>query len=81
MPHEGTFGHYDLAGVWRWPDDVMTPWRFRPDAEPVDEGTKKYRARMEEKKPWFFKPEQFDEAMEKRDRDPVSPWLHQTALV
>ena len=71
MPHEGTMGHYDLSGVWRWPDDVTTPWRFRPDAEPVDEGTKKYRARMEEKKPWFFKPEEFDEAMEKRDREYV----------
>ena len=26
---------------------------------------------MEEKKPWFFKPEEFDEAMEKRDREYV----------
>ena len=69
MPHEGSLSHYDLAGVWRWPDDITLPWLLKKDLEPLDEDTEKYRARMEEKKPWFFEPEQYDEAMEKRDRE------------
>ncbi len=25
MPHEGPMKHYDLAGIWRWPEDVRDP--------------------------------------------------------
>ena len=25
MPHEGPFKHYDLAGIWKWPEDVHNP--------------------------------------------------------
>ncbi len=69
MPHEGSMGHYDVSGYWKWPADVRTPWLFKPDTSPVDEYTKKIRTRMEEGKPWFFAPEQFEEALEKRDRE------------
>ena len=65
MPHEGPMGHYDLCGVWKWPADVRSPRRARS----ADEATEKIRARMAEGKPWFVDPEQFDEALEKRDRE------------
>ena len=71
MPHEGPMGHHDLSGYWRWPADIRTPWLAEPESEPVDETTEKLRVRMEEGKPWFFEPEQFDEAVEKRDREYV----------
>ena len=71
MPHEGSMGHYDVCGVWKWPADIRTPWLFKPDSQPVNESTKKIRARFEEGKPWFFAPDQFEEALEKRDREYV----------
>ena len=69
MPHEGPMGHYDLCGVWKWPADVRSPRRARPASEPLDEVTEKIRARMAEGKPWFVDPQQFDAAIEKRDRE------------
>ncbi|MCB0063203.1 MAG: 3-hydroxyacyl-CoA dehydrogenase family protein [Caldilineaceae bacterium] len=60
MPHEGPFRHYDLAGIWKWPADVLS-------RRPSD--NEKIRARMAERKPWFVDPEKFDEAVEKRDRE------------
>ncbi len=69
MPHEGPMGHYDLCGVWKWPADVRTPRRTRPASEPLDEVTEKIRERMAEGRPWFVAPEQFDAAIEKRDRE------------
>lgn len=60
MPHEGPFRHYDLAGIWKWPEDVRNPQAI------ADE---KLRARMLEARPWFVDPEKFDEAVEERDRE------------
>lgn len=62
MPHEGPFMHYDLAGIWKWPADVLNR---RPSEN------EKIRERMTERKPWFVDPEKFDEAVEKRDREYV----------
>ena len=62
MPHEGPFMHYDLAGIWKWPTDVI-----RLDSIEDD----KIRARMAQGTPWFVEPDQFDEAVEKRDREYV----------
>jgi 3-hydroxyacyl-CoA dehydrogenase len=25
IPHEGPLKHYDLAGIWKWPEDVRNP--------------------------------------------------------
>ncbi len=69
MPHEGPLGHYDLAGVWKWPADVRTARRTRQASAPPDEVAEKIRERMAEGKPWFVDPEKFDEALEKRDRE------------
>jgi len=60
MPHEGPFLHYDLAGIWKWPEDVRNPGAIEND---------KIRERMSEGTPWFVDPEKFDEAVEERDRE------------
>ncbi len=60
MPHEGPFRHYDLAGIWKWPEDIRAPRSIENE---------KIRGRLAEGTPWFVKPERFDEALEKRDRE------------
>lgn len=60
MPHEGPMKHYDLAGIWRWPEDVRNP-----EGNPNE----KLRERLAEGTPWFVDPEHFDEAVEARDRE------------
>ena len=72
MPHEGPMGHYDLAGIWKWPEDVRTAVRTRQvsrESEPSVEVTEKIRERRAQGKPWFVDPGRFDEAVEKRDRE------------
>jgi len=72
MPHEGPFGHYDLAGIWRWPQEVRTGMSTRQatrDFELSAEAAEKIRQRRVQRKPWFVDPEKFDEAIEKRDRE------------
>jgi 3-hydroxybutyryl-CoA dehydrogenase len=60
MPHEGPFMHYDLAGIWKWPEDVRNPSVIEND---------KIRERMAQGTPWFVDPENFDEAVQQRDRE------------
>ena len=60
MPHEGPFKHYDLAGIWKWPEDVRNPSAIENE---------KLRERMSQATPWFVDPERFDEAVEQRDRE------------
>ena len=60
MPHEGPFRHYDLSGVWKWPEDIRAPRSIENE---------KIRNRLAEGTPWFVDPERFDEALEKRDRE------------
>lgn len=60
MPHEGPFMHYDLAGIWKWPEDVRNPGAIEND---------KIRERMSQGTPWFVDPARFDEAIERRDRE------------
>jgi 3-hydroxybutyryl-CoA dehydrogenase len=65
MPHEGPMGHYDLAGIWRWPADVRSERPF----EANDELSEKVQQRMAEGRPWFVTEGSFNEATEKRDRE------------
>lgn len=72
MPHEGPMGHYDLAGIWKWPEDVRISSRTRQVSgapELSTEADEKIRQRMIQGKPWFVDPERFDQAIEKRDRE------------
>ena len=52
--------HYDLAGIWKWPEDVRNPSAIE-DA--------KIRERMSQATPWFVDPAKFDEAVEQRDKE------------
>jgi len=72
MPHEGPMMHYDLAGIWKWPEDVRISSRTRQVSgvpELSAEAAEKIRQRRAQGKPWFIDPEKFDEAIEKRDRE------------
>ena len=60
MPHEGPMKHYDLAGIWRWPEDVRNP---------AGNPNERLRQRLSEGTPWFVDPAHFDEAVEERDRE------------
>ena len=60
MPHEGPFMHYDLAGIWKWPEDVRNPGAIENE---------KIRERMSQGTPWFVDSAKFDEAVERRDRE------------
>lgn len=60
MPHEGPFLHYDLAGIWKWPEDVRNPRAIENE---------KLREQMLKAQPWFVDPANFEEAVEKRDRE------------
>jgi len=69
MPHEGPFLHYDLAGLWRWPADAGNPPTEKREPEPSRDVIRKIARRRAQKEPWFVDPEQFAEALEKRDRE------------
>ena len=60
MPHEGPFLHYDLAGIWKWPEDVRNPQAIENEA---------LREQMLKAEPWFLDPATFDKAVERRDRE------------
>ena len=66
MPHEGPMAHYDLAGIWKWPHDTRVPKKPDGQETPIAE---KIRLRMAEGTPWFVDPEEFDQAIEVRDRE------------
>jgi hypothetical protein len=51
--------HYDLAGIWKWPEDVRNPGAIENET---------IRERMAQGRPWFIDPEKFDEAVKKRDQ-------------
>lgn len=74
MPHEGPMTHYDLAGLWKWPQDIRAKLAHRSTSPQPDFGAdaaarvnKQYDAGT----PWFVDPQRFDEAIAKRDREYV----------
>ncbi len=72
MPHEGSMKHFDLAGVWKWPADILDAYAHREADEKSGlspNNIDRVRQRYAEGRPWFIDPEKFDEAVEKRDRD------------
>jgi 3-hydroxyacyl-CoA dehydrogenase len=74
MPHEGPMGHYDLAGIWKWPADVVVAMRERQASQKSETSAaavEKIRQRRAKRKPWFADPNRFDEAVAKRDREYV----------
>jgi len=72
MPYEGPMMHYDVAGIWKWPQDVraaMSTRQVSRESELSGEVAEKIRQRMAQGRPWFVDPDRFDEAIEKRDRE------------
>ncbi|UCC16716.1 MAG: 3-hydroxyacyl-CoA dehydrogenase family protein [Dehalococcoidales bacterium] len=72
MPFEGSMKHFDIAGMWRWPKDVLEnyaekeaddSWGLSPEL------VSKIRSRYAEGKPWFMDPDEYESEVEKRDRD------------
>lgn len=72
MPHEGSMMHFDLAGMWKWPRDILDAYAYR-EADGKSglspENVDRIRRRYAEGRPWFVDPAKFDDAVEKRDRD------------
>jgi len=70
-PHEGSMMHYDLAGIWKWPKDVLAKMAERSLSAPglSEEAKEKIMKRSVEGKPWFVDPDHFAEAVELRDRE------------
>jgi 3-hydroxybutyryl-CoA dehydrogenase len=70
-PHEGPMKHYDLAGIWKWPKDILAKRAERALSDPSL--SVEAKARIKEQagsgKPWFVDPERFEEAVEARDRE------------
>ena len=72
MPFEGSMMHFDVAGMWKWPKDVLDGYAEKEADESwglSKELVKKIRERYASGVPWFIDPAQFDEVIEKRDRD------------
>jgi len=74
MPNEGPMLHYDLAGIWRWPDDVRIAMSVRGQSTDHGPGTaavEKIRRRYAEGTPWLVAPEDMDRTTAARDREYV----------
>ena len=72
MPFEGSMKHFDIAGMWRWPKDVLDNYAEKEADESWGlsaELVSKIRSRYAEGKPWFMDPDQYENELEKRDRD------------
>ncbi len=72
MPHQGVMGHYDLAGMWRWPlENRLRMASHHAEAIPPapPEIVEKIRNQYASGKPWFFPPEKFDEEAAKAARE------------
>ncbi|HEY94826.1 MAG TPA: 3-hydroxyacyl-CoA dehydrogenase family protein [Dehalococcoidia bacterium] len=72
MPFEGSMKHFDIAGMWRWPKDVLENYAEKEADESWGlsaELVSKIRGRYAEGKPWFMDPDEYESEVEKRDRD------------
>ena len=72
MPFEGSMKHFDVAGMWRWPKDVLENYAEKEADESwglSSELVSKIRNRYAKGKPWFMDPDQYENEVEKRDRD------------
>ncbi len=72
MPYEGSMMHYDVAGIWKWPEDVLDGFAAKEADESwgiSKELVDMIRQRYAEGKPWFIDPDKFGETIEKRDRE------------
>ncbi len=72
MPHEGSMLHFDLAGMWKWPPDVLDAYAEKEADEKSGlspDKVKMIRERYAAGKPWFIDPAKHEEAVLARDRE------------
>jgi len=73
LPLDGPLTHYDLSGVWRWPEDVRTAWAAKQfDSEKYglsEAAAGKIKERVAKGVPWIIAPEQLDEVKSKIERE------------
>ena len=72
MPFEGSMKHFDIAGMWRWPKDVLENYAEKEADESwglTPELVSKIQNRYAEGRPWFMNPDQYESEVEKRDID------------
>jgi 3-hydroxybutyryl-CoA dehydrogenase len=70
-PHEGPMMHYDLAGIWKWPKDVLEKRaeRLLSGLNLKGAAREKMREKLASGTTWFVDPERMTEAIEARDRE------------
>ncbi|MFC2036291.1 hypothetical protein ACFLUJ_09295, partial [Chloroflexota bacterium] len=70
-PHAGPMMQYDLAGIWKWPKDVLVKRTERLlSTLGLNEEAKARLIKLAiSGKPWFIDPNHFEEAVEGRDRE------------
>lgn len=70
-PHEGPMMHNDLAGIWKWPRDVLEKRaeRLLSVLNLKGEAREKLREKLASGTTWFVDPEFMAEAIEVRDRE------------
>lgn len=73
LPLDGPLTHYDLSGVWRWPEDVRAAWADKQfDSEKYglgEEVAEKIKERVAKGVPWIIDPEQLEEVKSKIERE------------
>ena len=73
LPLDGPMTHYDLSGVWRWPEDVRIAWadkQFNSEGYGLsEEVAKKIKRHVAEGVPWIIDPNQFEVIKNKIERE------------
>lgn len=73
LPLDGPLTHYDLSGVWRWPEDVRIAWADKQfDSEKYglsEEVAEKIKRRVAKGVPWIIDPEQLEEVKSKIEKE------------
>jgi 3-hydroxybutyryl-CoA dehydrogenase len=72
MPFEGSMKHFDIAGMWRWPKDVLDGYAEKEADESwglSPEIVTRIRERYASGQPWFMDPDDYGKEVERRDRD------------
>jgi 3-hydroxybutyryl-CoA dehydrogenase len=67
---EGPMLHYDVAGIWKWPQEVRENMVKKREQDPdlSKEALEKIKKHYLAGKPWFVDPDKLDAKIEERDR-------------
>lgn len=68
-PHQSPLLHSDLAGIWRWPEEVKLKVQLAGSEHLAPELVQKMEDIVRPSKPWLIETDKIDEAIFKRDRE------------